>query len=204
MPSDPPMLMGTSGATGGCADPPCDAYPFKGFNDPTQKYQTVTIYDWDCCLYGPYPLTGDSYGGESAPTSWDSTDGCCTTFPDGGKFWNDSTGIPDLCQTIRDANPTYTVDDPVGYCDCWNPHGNVDGHITYKAINNCYAVVTDGAGNPLISQPIGTIVSIGSIQTALDDHGTVDSDTKANSGIINDWCGNGDGSKIFFILSDPQ
>lgn len=202
MPFDPPMLLGSLGSQG-CPDGHCDAYPFEGFQDPTQKYQTVTIYDWDCCINGSAAVSGDSYGSETSPTSWEGLNGdeiCCKAGCHGLGYINNCLG--------GYPNPD-TGDCPDGQtkkheCACANPDALVDGHITYKAINNCYAVVIDGTGNAIHGQPVGTIVTIASIKDPFYWHGTVRSNTKADSLIINNHCGNSDGSKIYYVLSDPE
>ena len=188
------MLLGPTGSPG-CADSPCAAYPFSGFENPANKYGSVTICDWDCCLYGA-GISGDSvtvpgYGTLTSPSSWTSPETCC----DSGSTCGDGTN----CETV--CGPGFTAKQ---VCECQNPTGRVDGHITYTAINNCYAVVTEGAGDPLISQPIGTFVTIASIQDTLAGVGAVQSDQYAFYSIINDSCGNGDGSQIFLVLGTPS
>jgi len=176
----------------------CPSYSFVGFQNPNNRYGSVTICDWDCCLYGA-GITGDSvtipgYGTLNQPTppvdpnclTGDNTH-CCASFDD------DNNCIWAKCHI--DENGNNVVD------TTWN--GRVDGQITYTALNDCYVKVTGGSGDPLIDNPIGTILPF-SNNNILSSLGEVQSDQYAYSNIINNACNNSDGSNIFFVLRNPS
>jgi len=164
----------------------CDAYPFVGFQNANNRYGSVTICDWDCCLYS-YGITGDSvnipgYGTLNQPTT--ATVNC-------------DTGDGLSCSGVQWRKCYDEPPDP----GSWD--GRVDGHITYTAINDCYIKVTEGAGDPLINNPIGTILPF-SNNNILGILGAVQSDQYAYSYIINRYCNNSDGSNIFLVLGNPS
>jgi hypothetical protein len=165
----------------------CPSYSFVGFQNPNNRYGSVTICDWDCCLYGD-GITGDSvtipgYGTLNQPTT--ATINC-------------DTGDGLYCNGVDRAKCSA---DPPEDPGSWS--GKVDGHITYTALNDCYVKVTGGAGDPLIDNPIGTILLF-SNQDIVSSLGEVQSDQYAYSSIINKYCNNSDGSNIFFVLGNPS
>lgn len=161
-------------------DETCPAYVFSGFINSANKYGSLTLCDWDCCLFG-VGTTSDSvyvegYGTLNQPTPPALAD--CTT----GENINCSGVDPSLC--------------PDG-AGGWN--GKVDGHIVYKALNACQSIVIEATGS--FESFLGSITGIPDTTYAL---GPIQSDIYAYSYIVDPYCGNADQSKIFYVLGDPS
>jgi hypothetical protein len=161
-------------------DETCPAYIFSGFVNGGNKYGSVTICDWDCCLFG-VGTTSDSvyvegYGTLNQPTP--------------PKLANCATGENIACSGV-DSNLC-----PSG-AGGWD--GKVDGHIVYKALNSCQCIVIEATGS--FENQLGDIVPIPDIPSIL---GPVQSDIYAYSFIADSFCGNADQSNIFIVLGDPS
>lgn len=135
-------LGGITGAVvhSGC----CKGFP--GFADGRNRYQELTLRDWDCCI-----------------------------LPGGG-------------EGILDGQP-----------DAWR----VDGHITWRANNDCKtATITEATGS--YAGIIGQVWDLCSVWNQCG--GAIVNDTKRNSTIVNggdppDGCCNPTGDKIYCILT---
>ena len=87
---------------------------------------------------------------------------------------------------------------PNGLIEDEGPGWLVDGHITWTAISATQAEVTESTGNVATGNPVGTITSV-----SIPAHGAIQSNTVANSTVIDGNCGNSDGTAIQYILSNP-
>jgi hypothetical protein len=213
-PSTPPWPVGSCETSSARSPQPT---PFAGFITSTNQYGTLTICEWQCCDFDvSQGVAGDSvvvdgYGTLTAPTSFPRSS-------DGGDA-DHAVGYCDADNNFYATNytgPGFTgVTPPDGktywtYCGCTNPDNKVAGHITYTALNNCYAIVTEGAGAPLVDQPIGTIVSIASLFNVVSGSFPIPSDDqKATYGYGSPLlCGpdaiSGDPSATLFVLGLPN
>jgi hypothetical protein len=162
----------------------CPAYVFSGFQTSSNKYGSVTICDWDCCLYG-IGTTNDSvnvpgYGTLYQPTP--PADPNCIT--------GENVACDGAFCFIDDNGNNVVI-------SSWD--GRVDGHIVYKAINECQAIVIEATGS--LETQVGNIVPIPDIASIL---GPIQSDQYAYSSINNSSCNNPDNSKILIVLGDPS
>jgi hypothetical protein len=165
----------------------CPSYSYVGFQNPNNKYGSVTICDWDCCLYG-------------VGTNSDSVD-----IPGYGTLYQPTPPALPNCETQEnfscagaDTSPCYN-DPPETPTVGWN--GYVDGHITYTALNDCFAKVTDATGSLLQYNPIGTILAFSNADI---NYGEVQSDQYAFVDFTNPYCYNSTGSNLFFVLGTPS
>jgi hypothetical protein len=166
----------------------CPAYPYVGFQNPDNRYGSVTICDWDCCLYGT-GINNDS-----------------VIVPGYGTLYQPTPPADPNClngDNLRCAGASCHIDDNGNNVvdSTWN--GYVDGHITYTALDDCYVKVTEGAGDPLINNPIGTILPF-SNNNILSSLGQPQSDQYAYSNIYNNVCNNTNANNIFFVLGTPS
>lgn len=169
----------------------CLVYPFVGFVNPNNRYRSVTICDWDCCLYGVGTTSDSVY------------------VPGYGTLYQPAPPLDPNCITGHNIAcnpyppPKCTIDEDGNNVVLSTWDGKVDGHIVYQAINSCYVKITEATGSLAQYNPVGSIIQF-SNNNIFEVLGTVQNDQYAYSSIENAACGNPDASRIFFVLGDPS
>jgi hypothetical protein len=201
--------------------------PFTGFTDSSKKFGSLTICDWQCCgIYGGSGIVGDTVTVDgttySAPTTFDQShvgDNIhfydCWCSPDRIPF------NPNQDPSIAPPPDGYSSWDGFTYtqfCHCLNPENQTNGHVTYRAINDCFAIVTESTGNGAVFHPVGTFSSVEYLNEVIAGRNTINNSyatTNADGGFCGnqiyythnsgDWhTDNPDPSNIFFILGLPK